>query len=154
MATQVFAPGQSASYQIPDRPKDWFSYPLQFTSIVANTPQSQSIQIDAGSDFFLTALTYSAYLAASTSSIQAATRIIPGVTLLLTDSGSNRNLMQSATPLPLIGGDGEWPHRLIHPRLFLRNSNIQVQINAYDASVGTDWDALYLNFEGFRVYYS
>lgn len=149
--TQVFAPGQPG-YQYPNKPQDWFSYPTQFSSIAANTPQTSNVQIDAGSDFFLTAITYSAYLAGSTTAITAQTRIIPGVTLLITDSGSNRQLMQNPVPLPLLAGDGEWPHRLIHPRLFYRNSNIQLAINAYDASAGTAWDTLYISLEGFRIY--
>lgn len=148
----VFAPGQPVGYQIPDKPKDWFSYPLTFSSLTINVAASQNIAIDAGSDFFLTALTYTAYLAASTTALTAATRIIPGATILLTDSGSNRQLMQSAVSLPLVSGDGEWPHRMIHPRLFLRNSNIQVQITPYDASLSVGWDTLRLNFEGFRIY--
>lgn len=149
--TQVFAPGQPG-YQIPAKPQDWFSYPTQFTSVAASTPQTANVQIDAGSDFFLTAVTYSAYLAASTTALTSSTTIVPGVTLLITDSGSNRQLMQNPVPLSLIAGDGAWPHRLIHPRLFFRNSNIQLAINAYDASAGTAWDTLYINLEGFRIY--
>ena len=75
----------------------------------------------------------------------------PGVTMLLTDSGSNRQLMQNPVPLEQIGGNGPWPHRMIHPRLFLRNSNIQVAIVRYDAATG-GWDTLRINFEGFRIY--
>ncbi len=147
---QVFAPGQSG-YQIPNKPQDWYNYPITFTSVAQTTPQTTNIAIDAGSDFFLTAITYDAYLAASTTALTTSTVIIPGITMLLTDSGSNRQLMQNPVPLSQIGGNGPWPHRMIHPRLFVRNSNIQVAVVRYDAATG-DWDTLRINFEGFRIY--
>jgi hypothetical protein len=145
----VFAPGQKVGYSIPSNPKDWFSYPVTFTSLAtAGTPQSTNITIDAGSDFYLTAITYLA-TSTATAVLTASTRIIPLITLLLTDSGSNRQLMQNAVPLDTIAGNGEWPHRLIMPRLFLRNSNIQIVAANYD-TVNTT--SVRINFEGFRIY--
>jgi hypothetical protein len=147
---QVFAPGQPTGFQIPDRPKDWFSYPIAFTTLLNGVPQSQNIAIDAGSDFYMTALTYLATNAANTAVVATATRVIALATILLTDSGSNRQLMQNPVPIDSIAGTGEWPHRLIHPRLFLRNSNIQVVVQSFDANV--TYGTLRLNFEGFRIY--
>jgi hypothetical protein len=145
----VFAPGQ-AGFQIPNRPKDWFSYPVTFTTLANGVPQSTNLAIDAGSDFYMTALTFLATDAANTAAVTADTRIVPLVTILLTDSGSNRQLMQNPVPLDAIGGNGAWPHRLIHPRLFVRNSNIQVLVQSFDANV--TYGTLRLNFEGFRIY--
>lgn len=150
MVQNVFAPGMPVGYQIPDRPKDWFSYPITFTTLVNGTPQSQNIPIDAGSDFFMTALTYIATDAANTAAVTSSTRLICLATILLTDSGSNRQLMQNPVPLDTIAGDGAWPHRLIHPRLFQRNSNIQVVLTSFDANV--TYGTVRLNFEGFRIY--
>lgn len=151
MGNEVFAPGQQGGFQIPtNKPKDWFSYPVLFTTVTQNVPQTTQIPIDAGSDFYLTAITSLATDAAATTAPTEATNILPLVTILITDSGSNRQLMQNPVPIPLITGDGEWPHRLIHPRLWLRNSNIQLQILSYDPNV--TYDTLYLNFEGFRIY--
>jgi hypothetical protein len=146
----VFAPGKPEGFQIPDRPKDWFSYPVTFTTLLNGVAQSTNIPIDAGSDFYMTALTYLATDAAGTTVLTANTRILPLVTILLTDSGSNRQLMQNPVPLDAIAGDGAWPHRLIHPRLFLRNSNIQVLVQSFDANA--TYGTLRLNFEGFRIY--
>jgi len=145
----VFAPAQARGFAIPNAPKDWFSYPVTFNSLAtAGTPQSTNLQIDAGSDFYLTAITYLA-TGTATAVLTASSRIIPLVTILLTDSGSNRQLMQNAVPLDSIAGSGEWPHRLIFPRLFLRNSNIQIVVANYDT---TNTTSVRINFEGFRIY--
>lgn len=145
---QVFAPGQQG-YQIPNKPKDWFSYPLSFLTVLNGVPQSQNIAIDAGSDFFFTALEVVA-TNGSTAAVTTNTRLIPLVKILLTDSGSNRQLMQNPVDVDSLSGSGQWPHRLIHPRLFMRNSNIQVVINSYDANF--TYVTFNLNFEGFRIY--
>lgn len=152
MAQEVFNPAQAGATVPQNQPKDWYNYPLTFSSMTVNVPSSQNIQIDAASDFYLTALTYKAYLASSTTALTAATRIIPGATLLLTDGGSSRQLMQNPVDISDVAGDGEWPHRFIYPRLFKRNSVILVQLTPYDASLSTAWDTLRVNFEGFRIY--
>ncbi len=102
--------------------------------------------------FYLTAITYRAYLAASTTNLTVNTTIVPGVTLLLTDGGSSRQLSQNPVDLSSIGGDGKWPHRLLYPRLFKRNSVILTQIVPYDPSLSVGWDTLRINLEGFRIY--
>ncbi len=150
---QVFDP-TTANATVPSmtKPMDWYSYPLTFTGMTINVASSQNIQIDAASDFYLTAITYRAYLAASTTALTVNTTIIPGVTLLLTDGGSSRQLMQNPVDLSSIGGDGKWPHRLLYPRKFTRNSVILTQVVPYDPSLSVDWDSLRINFEGFRIY--
>lgn len=145
----VFAPGVPGYTMPVGRPKDWFHYPLRFTAIANTDVDTLSVSVDAGSDFFLTALTFFATISGSTAGLTVATNVVPIVTLLITDSGSNRQLMQNPVPLPLLAGDGNHPHRLIYPRLFLRNSNIQVQMASSDpVTYGNIW----VNFEGFRVY--
>lgn len=146
---QVFAPGQSGAFQIPNRPKDWFNYPITFSALANTATQSGNIQIDAGSDFYMTAITFFAFETSSTAVITANSMAVPNVTILLTDSGSNRQLMQNPVPLWAVAGDGNHTHKLIHPRLFLRNSNIQVSLTSRD---GNGTYNIYLNFEGFRIY--
>ena len=145
----VFAPGQPGYVMPVGRPKDWFHYPLRFTSISNTDVDTLSVSIDAGSDFFLTAVSYFATINGTTTGLTESTVTVPSVTLLITDSGSNRQLMQNPVPLALLAGDGNHPHRLIYPRLFLRNSNIQVQITSIDPIT---YSNVWVNFEGFRVY--
>lgn len=148
MNSQVFAPGQPAGYVIPNKPKDWYSYPVLFTSLAPGNATT-TFQIDAASDFFFTALTQETR-GDTTTSITVSTAIIPMVTVQITDGGSNRNLFQNSVPLQSIAGDGNHPHRLIHPRLFVRNSSITVAVTNY--STATTYARLYINFEGFRIY--
>lgn len=148
MNGQVFAPGQPGTYRIPEnRPKDWFSYPIRFQNIANAGIASINTQIDAGSDFFLTAITQ--FSTIDTESYLSSTLTVPAITVLLTDSGSNRQLMFNPVPLAAIAGDSNHPHRLIHPRLFLRNSNIQCQIASVDPATYTN---IWINLEGFRIY--
>lgn len=147
MNGQVFAPGQP-NYVIPNRPKDWFSYPVLFSALAPGAATT-TFQIDAASDFFLTALTFNAE-ADTTTSITVSTYVVPKVTMQITDGGSNRNLFQNQVPLYSVAGDGNHPHRLIHPRLFVRNSSITVAVTNY--STATTYARLYINFEGFRIY--
>lgn len=149
---QAFAPGQPASYRIPDRPKDWFSYVVQFTAVAEGDRDSQNIQIDASSDFFLTALTYFATIDSSTATITVDTTVVPVATLLITDNGSNRQLSSAAVPLFLLAGDGNHPHRLIHPRLFRANSNISLTLNSLNTSQNLTYDNIWVNLEGFKIY--
>lgn len=149
---QAFAPGQPASYRIPDRPKDWFSYVVQFTAIAEGDRDSQNIQIDASSDFFLTALTYFATVDSSTAIITVDTTVVPVATLLITDNGSNRQLSSAPVPLFLLAGDGNHPHRLIHPRLFRANSNISLTLNSIDTAQNLTYDNIWVNLEGFKIY--
>lgn len=152
MNGQVFAPGQdpgTVARIMTGKPKDWFSYPMSFAGVANNNTPSGNLQIDAGSDFYMTAITYFAVDTSSTSPVQVNNMVVPNVTILITDSGSNRQLMQNPVPLWSIAGDGNHPHKLIHPRLFLRNSNIQVQLSSRDANATYN---IYLSFEGFRIY--
>lgn len=149
---QAFAPGQPASYRIPDRPKDWFSYVIQFTAVAEGDRDSQNIQIDASSDFFLTALTYFATINASTAVIDVSTTVVPVATLLITDNGSNRQLSNAPVPLFLLAGDGNHPHRLIHPRLFRANSSVAFTLNSLDTAQNLTYDNIWINLEGFKIY--
>lgn len=106
------------------------------------------INIDAGTDFYWVATTYQVDItgAAQTES----SIVIPLVTLIITDTGSQRQLMNMATPLTNIAGPGERPYRLILPRLFRANSIIQFNWTSYVAS-GTTYSNIYLTMHGFRL---
>lgn len=149
---RVFDPTKAGAEVPMDKPLDWFSYPITFSSMTVNVPSTNNQQIDAASDFYMTAITIRAYLAASTAGLTANTAIIPGATLLITDGSSSRQLMQNPVDISQIAGDGPWPYRLLYPRLFKANGNIGSQLVPYDASLSTVWDTLRLTYHGFRIY--
>lgn len=148
MNGQAFAPANAPGFSIPNAPKDWYGYPLLFSAF-APGPATLTFQIDAASDFYLTALSFNCE-ADVTTSITVSTFVVPKVTVQITDGGSARNLFQAQAPLYSVFGDGNHPHRLIHPRLFVRNSSITVNLTNY--STATTYARLYLHFEGFRIY--
>ena len=154
MPAQVFAPSGANNSNIPDKPRDWYSYPLTFGTIApspaATSIQSQNINISAASDFYLTAIEHIAMVTGVTTAPTSATRVLPLLSILLTDTGSGRQLMNAPILLPSLSGDGAWPHRLLMPRYFQRNSNIQVTIQSLDPT--NTYSALFLNFEGFVIY--
>lgn len=148
---EIFAPGAPQGFKFPENaPKDWFTYPISFTSVVDAVPQTAQLNIDAGSDFYWTALTAFASVDGTTTAIDESTNILPKVSMILTDTGSNRQLMQGLTPIPLIAGTGRQPGFLIYPRRFQRLSNVQVQIVSYDAT--NTYDFLFLGFVGFKIF--
>lgn len=149
---QTFDPTGTTPNVPANKPMDWFSYPVSFSGMTLNTPSSQTLQIDASSDFYLTALTQRTYLAASTTAATANTSIIPGAIFLITDAGSSRQLSQNPVDLSQVTGNGPWPYRLMYPRLFKRNSAILLQVTPYDASFSTAWDTIRITLHGFRIY--
>lgn len=151
MNGEAFAPGEPGGFRIPsNRPKDWFCYPVRFTAVAPDDADTLTIQIDAASDFFLTALTQFTMVDGNTAIITSSSYVIPEATVQIQDQGSNRNLFNAAVPLALVAGDGNHPHRLIHPRLFYRNSAISITLTNLDDT--NTYSNIWINLEGFRIY--
>lgn len=152
MNGEAFAPSEPGSFRIPSKPKDWFSYPVAFTAVGETSTLTGTVNIDAGSDFYMTALTQFSIVDGATAVLTAQSVVIPTVKLLITDTGSNRQLMNAPVPLSLIAGDGNHPHRLIHPRRFTRNSTIQLVLSGIDTDADLTFSHIWVNLEGFRIY--
>lgn len=131
---------------------DWFEYAVSFLALAgsaAGVLATQTFQIDASSQFLWSWLSYQANAVLGTSVYTQQTNPVPQVKILLTDGGSGRQLSSAALFLNTIAGVGGWPGRLIHPRLFDRNSSVTVQATSYEAAT---WGELQLVFGGFRIY--
>jgi hypothetical protein len=111
---------------------DFFVYELDIASIAAAASTTQTFTIQADSDFFWTKATYFADLAAAAQTDSG--RIIPLCTVLIQDTGSGRNLMSSAVPVPSLFGTGELPMILPRQRLFLARAQVQVTVTNYSAA--------------------
>lgn len=115
---------------------------------------SSQIQIDNGYDFYWYAMSHLADLAGASQFLSggSTTGGIPNplVTLLINDSSANRNLQNVATPLPMVSGSGEFPYRLIRPRLFPANTVISFTWVSYVAS-GTTYSNIYHCLHGYRI---
>jgi hypothetical protein len=119
------------------------------TGLSSTSPNgSSSIQIDNGYDFYWYALTHQADLAGE---IQTeSSRVIPLVTVLINDSSATRNLSNNPMPLETVSGTGEFPYRLIRPRLFPANTVISFTWVSYVAA-GTTYSNIYHLLHGYRI---
>lgn len=123
-------------------------YQTLVSALAPGASLPSQINIDAGTDFYWVATTYQADVgeAAQTES----SIVIPLVTVIITDTGSQRQLMNAAVPITTIAGPGERPYRLILPRLFRANSIITFNWTSYVTS-GTTYGNIYLIMHGFRL---
>ncbi len=130
-----------------DRIKEFFTYEEDFTGLVAGNSATGNISIQADSDFVLQKLTYQADIGGVAQTDSG--RIIPNVTLVITDTGSGRQLMESAVPIQSLFGSGELPFILPTPRVFLSRSTIALVVANFDAAVTYN---IRLSFIGYKLY--
>ncbi len=129
------------------RRRDFYIYEAAVVAIAVGASVNDVINIEADSDFILQKLTYSADLA-GVAQLES-TRIVPNVTVQIVDTGSGRQLMQNPVPIPSFFGSGELPFILPNPRLFMRNSTIQVAFTSFEVAATPDIE---LAFIGYKIY--
>ena len=129
------------------RRRDFYIYEAEAVAIAVGALVNDTIQIEADSDFILQKLTYEADLAGV--AITESTRTVPNVLVQLIDTGSGRQLMQNPIPVPSFFGIGAVPFILPNPRLFMRNSTIQVAFTSFEAAATP---TVRLAFIGYKVY--
>jgi hypothetical protein len=116
-------------------------------NIAAGTTVTVNVQIDAGSPFVIVNQTYDANTANAARA--SGTYVVPNAIVLLTDTGSNRTLMDVAVPIPNIFGNGQFPFVLAEPKIMQANSQLQCAITNIDAAAGYN---IRLSFNGFKLY--
>lgn len=131
--------------------RDQFFYAISFpTAGVAPAASfTGTIAISADADFYCNALSYQAFNHASITALTESTNPIPAITVLITDTGSSRQLMNQAVPITTIAGDGKRPYRLIYPRLFRRTASINLTFTNNDTALTINLDFV---LHGFKVY--
>lgn len=141
--------------QFLQRRRDLYVYEAQALALAASASVTDTIQIEADSSFILQKLAFhnlapaGTVLAASALGLVDGQRIITPVTVIITDTGSGRQLMPTGIPIPSLFGTGQLPFILPNPRLFMRNSTISVQFTNLDA---TNAYTVRLAFIGYKVY--
>lgn len=128
--------------------EDFFTYNIQFEDLAVGATQVGFIQIEADSDFLIQKLAYFSSIAGAAQTFN--TIDIPLVTVLIVDTGSGRQLMNNAVPLTALFGDGRLPYILPTPKLFVKNSRINVTL--FNFSAGTEYDDIFINFEGKKIF--
>ena len=133
--------------QVEYRRRDFYIYEAMTEAIAVGGSDNDVINIEADSDFILQKLTFEADLAGAAQ--DHSTRVIPNVSVQLIDTGSGRQLMQEPIPIPSFFGIGAIPFILPNPRLFMRNSTIQVAFTSFEA---VDTPTIRLAFIGYKIY--
>lgn len=112
--------------------RDFFIYATPSITIAAGASASTTIQVQADASFELQKLAMFAdiALAAQTES----TRVLPLVTIQMTDQGSGRQVFSVPVSIPSIFGDGRIPFILPTTKLFVANSAIQLDFVNYSAA--------------------
>lgn len=143
ISNQINAPGVDSQDYI----TEFYIYSVEFTGLLTDTSATGSINIQADSDFILQKLTAFSDIAEADQT--ANTRVIPLVSALITDTGSSRQLMDRAIPIPNMFGTAEIPFILPAPRNFRANSVITVQLSNFNAATTYN---IKLAFIGHKIY--
>lgn len=127
--------------------QDFFTYVIPITeTIAAGGTTDGNVTLDADSDFLWQKFTFQALLNSDGSAIE---QNLTKCGLIITDTGSGRNLSNSTVPLAAFAGSGELPFILPTPKIFKASGQIQVTVNNFgDAAL----DSLYLVFIGQKCY--
>jgi hypothetical protein len=113
--------------------RDPFFYTASVASLAAGANTTNNINIQADSDFLIQALAYMADIAQGAQT--QSTQVIPLCTVLLTDSGSGRQFMDSDAPLnSIMGMSGSQPFILPQPKLMAARSTLVVKTTNYSAA--------------------
>lgn len=121
---------------------DFFVYGVTFSTLTSGSSNTAPINIQADSDFFLSKL---AVFATDVNDLPIANNDGIAVNVLITDTGSGRNLANIAVPVSSFFGSGQLPFILPRQRIFLANTTINVQVTNFGAG---DYNALSLSFIG------
>jgi len=130
--------------------EDFFTYNIQFEDIGFGVTKTGFIQIEADSDFLIQKLAYFSSIDGTPQSLLSAD--IPLCTILIVDTGSGRQIMNAPVPVGALFGDGRLPYILPTPKLFVKNSRINVTL--FNFSVATEYDDIWINFEGKKIFTS
>jgi len=131
--------------------REFFQYqvPVFASLAAAGGTVTNNLLIQADSDFEWSIGGYEFDLASA--AITISTQSVPNMTILVTDSGSGRQLSNAAVPVHNLFGPLTKPFVLPITKVFKANSNIAVTATNFDAAVATG--NLRLTLTGWKIYY-
>jgi hypothetical protein len=104
-----------------------YAYPVNFLDLTAGTPQQTTMQIAANADFVLTDPRYQAVRDVDALTLDPDVAA-PLVSILLTDSGSQQQLMSTATALPTYFAHiASAAPKFMYPRIISGRSGLTIQ---------------------------
>ena len=127
---------------------DWRVYHALVSSIASGASASTSFNIRAHADFEIHKISYMTDIAGAVQT--ESSRVLPLVTVQITDTGAGKEFFDDPVPIPAICGTGPWPHYLPGPRRVAAKSTLQFTF--YNYSAATTYANLYLLLDGVEVY--
>lgn len=112
--------------------KDFYVYSSNFLAIAAGVTQTNSLIIQADSDFEIHKLCFNCDIGGAV--VTDSTRPIPQCTLLLVDTGSGRQLMNQGVDLATIFGNALEPFILSVPKKLRANTALSLALTNYSAA--------------------
>ena len=129
--------------------KDFFVYSANFTAFAFGTNQQKNIPISDDSDFVIIKTCFWVDDGIG-SKYTPTTRQIPNILILLTDTGSGRQLMDTAQPVYNLFGTAENPFILPVPKLLKRRTVLQVSATNQEIAAATY--RMTLSFIGVKIF--
>lgn len=116
----------------PNIRRDFFVYGINFASLAAAASNEAAIQIQADSEFEVQKLAFFADIAGAVQT--ESTRVLPLMTIQVTDTGTGRQMFSLPIPIPAIMGDGRIPFILPTTKVFSASSAVLVSVTNYSAA--------------------
>ena len=121
---------------------DFFIYEVDFSTVTAGLSVSAPFTIQADSDFWLSKL---AAMALDDADAVIGNDSPLSISVMITDTGTGRNLSNIAAPVSNFFGSGQLPFILPRQRVFVANATVNVQITNFGAD---DYNSVRLSFIG------
>lgn len=112
--------------------RDFFIYGTASITVAAAGTGTATIQVQADAAFELQKLAFFADIAGAVQT--ESTRVLPLMTIQITDQGSGRQLFNVAQAIPAMMGDGRMPFILPTTKIFAPNSAIGLDFTNFSAA--------------------
>lgn len=132
--------------------KDWYVYESNSLALAGAASSTDQVNIEADADFYLIKLGFFADIALAVQTDSS--RVLPLVTVQLTDTGSGRQLFNDDMPIPVVFGWGELPYILPIPRLFKANSLLRIDYTNLTAATTYNIRLAFSGWKDFGKVYS
>lgn len=132
MRGQAVRPAVRVADARPAQRRDFFVYDIDFLAIAPGATSNGQIQIQADSDFELQKLTQFSDIAVADQT--ESTRVLPLVTIQVTDTGTGRQMFNAPVPIAALFGDGRIPFILPTAKIFTQNASVAFTLSNYSAA--------------------
>lgn len=130
--SNIRAAGRAMMPEAAKQRRDFFVYDIDFATLAPGGTANGQIQIQADADFELQKLTHFSDIAAAGQT--ESTRVLPLVTIQITDTGTGRQMFNQPVPIGAMFGDGRIPFILPTTKVFSRNASVAFVLSNYDAA--------------------